>query len=272
MTVSNEDLPMNMMNQYTAMAHVYDAWMQHDPPPYDEWVEFIDAQVRAPRIPGTRILDVGCGTGQISIRLQQRGWDMVGIDASADMIDIAKRRFGERAPFYHMPLPSDELATLGKFAAAISCFDVVNYLARPGQLRDVFQQVGDCLLPGGKFIFDTNSRYKLEDLFGQYHSGDDFEEFAYVWRNNYSAADRACAIDVTFFVRDSDGRYQRFTERHQERWFTQGEVTEALAAGSMRLTKVCANYSDAPLEEQTIRITWVAERLSPIAADSGSSQ
>jgi SAM-dependent methyltransferase len=167
-----------------------------------------------------------------------------------------------------MSLPDERLAAHGTFAAAISCFDTVNYLARPGQLIEVFRQVGQCLLPGGLFIFDTNTRYKLEKFFGHYHSGDDFEDFSYVWRNNYSAADHTCYINLTFFVRDADGRYERFTERHAERWFTQEELTMALTAGNMQLIQVSDAYSDNPVKDDATRTTWVAERL-PAPATRG---
>lgn len=250
----------DLVRQYTAMARVYDTWMEHDRPPYDKWADFISRTLEASRIPGRRVLEIGCGTGQITSRLHALGWTMIGIDASEDMVDIARRKY--RGPqFVHMSLPDNQLLGLERFSSAIACFDTVNYLAAPGLLDRAFELIGQCLFPDALFIFDTNTQYKLETLFGKYYTGDDFGEFAYVWRNDYRPNERSCYIDLSFFIRDPDGRYERFTEKHVERWFSQDEIEAALTAGNFRLIRACAAYSSDAVLPDTPRITWIAKKL-----------
>ena len=247
-----------MSNQYSTMARVYDTWMSHDRPPYEAWTDAIDKvlQVTAP-LKG-RLLDVGCGTGAITERMADRAWELVGVDASPDMISIARDK--SAGPEYLVRrLPDDGLADLGEFVGAYACFDTINYLSAPGQLATVFGQIGAALRPGSAFMFDTNTEFKLATLFSNYHSGDDFaDEFGYVWKNKYSADTRCCHIEIIFFVRDESGKYDRHVERHVERWFTEAEVRDALAAGGMKLDRMNAAYSDDPVTPTSPRATWVA--------------
>lgn len=247
--------------QYTAMARVYDEWMEHDKPPYDAWTAGIDKVLREAALAGSRVLEVGCGTGAITNRLQELGWDVTGVDASADMIEIARRKSSTGAQFVHMELPDPSIAELGAFDAAVACFDTVNYLAAPGQIEEVFRQIGQVLRPGGVFMFDVNTRHRLENIFGQYHSGDDFETFAYVWRNRYRHETHACHIELTFFIRQADGRYERFTESHVERWFSQEEIEAALAAGGMVQVRLNVAYTDDEPVDTTNRVTYTAMKV-----------
>ncbi|MGY1728373.1 class I SAM-dependent DNA methyltransferase [Geodermatophilus sp. SYSU D01062] len=238
--------------------------MAHDRPPYDDWAAYIDRVVRAAATPTQRVLEVGCGTGAMTSRLQAMGWDMVGLDASPDMIEIAKETQPPGPRFLSMRLPDPQFQELGTFSAAIACFDTVNYLSQPGDLKTVFGQIGHSLLPGGIFVFDTNTRFKLETLFGRYHSGDDFQEFAYVWRNRYEASERSCHIDLTFFIPTSEGLYERFLEHHVERWFLRSEIEDALAAGGMSLDRITVAYTEQPVQVDTPRVTWIARKTDSV--------
>jgi len=248
-------------HQYTAMARVYDEWMDHDKPPYDKWAAGIDRVLRGAALDGSRVLEFGCGTGAITTRLHKLGWDVTGVDASADMIEIARQKFPVGAGFLHMRLPDPRIDELGAFDAVVACFDTVNYLSEPGQLEEVFRQIGRVLRPGGVFMFDVNTRHRLERIFGQYHSGDDFETFAYVWRNRYRSEERACHIELTFFIRQADGQYQRFIESHIERWFSHEEVATALACGGMVPARVNVAYTDDEPDDATNRITYTATKI-----------
>jgi SAM-dependent methyltransferase len=242
---------------YRAMATVYDRWMQHDHAPYKEWCSFIDRECRRQEGIVSSILEIGCGTGAMTEILRDLGYRMTGVDASPGMLEMARKKLGDSVPLILSRVPAASQPDFGSHDAAICCFDTANYMVEDGQLSQAFHQIAAALRPGGLFIVDTNTEFKLERLFGDYRFGDDLDEFAYVWRSRYDADTRRCQFLLSFFVAEGD-LYRRTVERHVQRSFSEAEVAAAFADSGFAVVRNCDEYTDQACSATTPRITWVA--------------
>jgi SAM-dependent methyltransferase len=242
---------------YRAMATVYDRWMRHDHAPYDQWCEFIDREFRRHTPTVADVLEIGCGTGAMTSILRGLGYRMTGVDASPDMLDLARDKLGESVPLILARMPAPAHPDFGDHDAAICCFDTANYLIEDGQLAASFRQIAGALRPGGLFIFDTNTQFKFEHWFANHRFGDDLDEFAYVWRSRHDADTHRCEFLLSFFVAEGE-LYRRSVERHIQRSFSEDEVTIALAESGFVVVGTCEEYSDKECSPTTPRITWVA--------------
>ena len=255
-------MPFGEVPAYEAMAPVYDRWMEHDGAPYEQWCGFIDTACRRHDREVRTILEIGCGTGSLTQRLGQRGYEVTGVDASSAMLGRAREKLGPSVRLVHARLPvpgppqAPEAPGLGLYDAAVCCFDVVNYFVEDGELARVFRQVRRALRPGGLFIFDVNTRYKLQRLFGDRSFGDDLGDFAYVQRARYDPARHRCELFLTFFLREGE-MYRRAVEHHVQRWFTDEEMCAALADSGFEVLRTCQGYTDVERTADTARATWV---------------
>lgn len=239
------------------MAEVYDRWMENDSAPYDRWVDWIrsrfdrwgEGRVR-------KVLDIGCGTGNMLARLQRQGFEVIGVDASAEMLALAAEKAAPGTRLHQARLPAALPGDPGEFEAAIATFDVLNYLSSDADFRATLRHLSSLLGEGGVLIFDLNTRYRLERIYGNYHSGDDFGDFAYVWRNHYDADHRRCRIELSIFVREGDA-YTRYTETHEQRWFPDDLIAEGAAEAGFKVVEVSDSYGTGRLGPATQKQTWV---------------
>jgi len=244
---------------YRVMADVYDAWMAHDQVPYDSWAEFVlSAFRRYGRVES--VLDVGCGTGQLLVRLQNARLRVLGVDASARMLASARARLGPYVSLTQLRLPDQALIECGPVDAVTACFDVLNYLVEGEAFERTILDIGEVLAPGGVFVFDLNTKHKLETVFANYNTGDDLDDFAYVWRNRYSPLTGVSTFHVTFFVQSEEGVFERSSEMHEERWFPTSRIESALVAAGLSLASRTDSYSDREVTYETLRETWVVTK------------
>ncbi len=248
-----------MGSPYEVMGRVFDVWTKHDPPGYDRWCDFLDTWYTQTGNIRT-VLDVGCGTGALMRRLRDRGYEVSGIDPSAEMLAHAEQSLGSDVVLQRVRLPSPRLIDLGIFDAVISTFDALNYLPSEAELRTSLAQIGRLIRPGGLLIFDLNTPYKFRHVFGSYHHGDDFGDLAYVWRNRPEPESRTTEFLITMFVRNGT-RFERHEERHVERWHSDDEVESALQAARFELIGVYDDYTLDSAGPTTARATWVAGRV-----------
>lgn len=240
---------------YEALAAVYDRWTAEND--YLSWVQFLLHEWKRRRIVVKRVLELCCGTGTMAALLTARGIEVTGLDSSDTMLSRARTKLGSDVPLIPGTLPDIPLSTT--FDAVICAFDSINYLPTDEALAQTFQNVAHVLRPGGSFIFDLNTRRKLQDIFGSSHYGDDLDDFAYVWRNRFDAAGNACDFFITLFIKHG-GAYRRYDEHHRQRVFEPSIVASLATAAGFSVQAILDNYSAHPRSEQTLRETWVLER------------
>ena len=150
------------MGSYENFARVYDELM--DNVPYEEWAQFILNLLQDRKITEGLVLELGCGTGKLMTLLGKAGFDMIGVDNSVEMLQIAREKTSQ--DFLYLLQDMREFELYGTVKAVISVCDSVNYITKKEELRKVFQLVNNYLDPEGVFIFDFNTEYKYRELIG----------------------------------------------------------------------------------------------------------
>jgi len=217
-----------METEYGRFAAVYDSLMRGVD--YDAWADYIVSLLTEQNVhPGDMVLDCACGTGELTIRLHQRGYITTGIDRSEEMLAVAQKKArlaGQKIPFVCQDMR--KLALHKPVDAIVCACDGVNYLLTKKDVNAFLTCAFQALKPGGTLLFDVSSAYKLEYVLGSQTYGEDTAECAYLWQNAYDPGSRLVEMNLSFFLPDGAGKYTRFTERHVQRAHTAEELLEAL--------------------------------------------
>ncbi len=223
------------MSSYGALAGSYDGLMADGS--YGKRAAFLVKRFRESAIPVHSVLDLACGTGTIACLLAAEGYQVIATDGSEEMLTqaAAKAALLEEPPlFLHQSM--SRLRLLEPVDAVVSTLDSLNYLTREKDLRETFGRVYRWLKPGGQFLFDVNSPYKLRRMDGQLYT-DETEESYCVWRTFFSEKRRICTYQVDLFSLREDGAWEREFEEHQERAWSEEELRTYLQdAGFSKIT------------------------------------
>jgi len=245
---------------YDDFAGVYDTLM--DDYDYDAWSRYYlgligDILEEGP----VRAAECACGTGSLTVRFAQAGLSMVGVDLSSSMLRRAEekaRKWGVNAAFVRQDMKKLQLPR--RFSVIFATCDGVNYLTTPADVQAFFGAAYRQLLPGGVLCFDCSSRHKLENMMGDAFFGEERDGLSVLWQNKLNKESHILTMDVTFFVREEDGRYRRFREQHRQRAHSQQELTEWLNhAGFEDIHAFGEMRKDAPMEND-IRIHYIARK------------
>ena len=243
---------MSVGEGYSAIANIYDKLNEEID--YVAWADFIEScfDRYLPEKPKL-VLDLACGTGRMTRELDARGYDMIGVDASEEMLGVAYEKSQGRGILYLcQSMQSFEL--YGTVGAVVCCLDSINYLLRDGELEQTFATVHNYLDPDGLFLFDANTPYKFEKIYGDnaYILEDEDEDGAGVlcaWQNAYDAQSGICDFYLSVFSEDSDGRYLRADEQQSERCYGLEKIKSALEGAGFELAFVCGDFEmSAPKE------------------------
>lgn len=246
---------------YANFASVYDRLMQDVP--YANWITYLDRLFDRHGIKPREVLDIGCGTGNVTLPLAELGYSLTGLDLSAEMLAAAEKKARDKGLAIRWIQQDMRAMDLGdtKFDLVISMTDSLNYLNTTEDLVKVFGLVRGLLKPGGWFIFDLNTHYKIREVFGDNIFTLVEEDISYIWENEYDPETQTCAMDLTFFVREADGRYRRFQEQHSETGYEKEAVTDILAQSGFSAEAVYAEDSFEPPVKTTERIYFAAKSL-----------
>ena len=189
------------MNSYDFLAGCYDEFTTDVG--YSAWADYIEAHFRRRGLPGKTVLDLACGTGSLTRELAQRGYEMIGVDLSPEMLAEAaeKNQDVDGIPPIFLCQSMDKLNLYGTIDACVCCLDSVNYVTDPKKLQKAFERVYLFLMPGGVFLFDINTPEKLRGLDGQVFL-DETEDAYCVWRAEYSQRSRICSYFMDIFRLD----------------------------------------------------------------------
>ena len=252
------------MNCYTGFAAVYDIFM--DNVPYEKWHAFLLELLQDEGIFEGLVLDLGCGTGNMTELLANSGYDMIGIDNSQEMLAIAesKRQSIEQDKERSILYLLQDMRTFelyGTVKAVISVCDSVNYITKPEELVEVFRLVSNYLDPGGIFIFDFNTEYKYRETLGDKTFAESREDCCFIWDNYYDEDDFMNECELNLFVRDQNddkGRYHRFQEIHLQRSYTLLRVKNLLFLSGLEFVAAYDDFSKSEPANVSERILVVA--------------
>ena len=224
------------MEAYTSFARVYDMFM--DNVPYEVWSRYIVEKLRANGIDSGYVVDLGCGTGKLTTFLADAGYDMIGIDNSFDMLDMALEREDDRILYLMQDMREFEPA--------------------------VFFCVSESLKEGGIFIFDINTPYKYEVLMADNTIAENRDEGSFIWDNYYDADEKINEYDLTLFIKeqseDEDDIYKKFEETHFQRCYEISELKELLEQSGLVFDAVYDAYTDDQVKCDSEKVTVIAHK------------
>ncbi|RXZ77205.1 class I SAM-dependent methyltransferase [Paenibacillaceae bacterium] len=261
------------MRAYRQFASVYDRLMEEMP--YAEWMGFIRQCWERYEIPET-IADLGCGTGSISIPLAKSGFEVFGIDLSADMLTVARSKWDETPQQairrrsgsirwlqqdmrdWELPSPVDNV---------LSFCDCINYLTEESDVEAMFRATWRGLKPGGLFVFDVHPPSQLHRYAEEQPFVLDERDVAYIWTCDFDEG--RCEIEhhLTIFALDEakggagrESAFTRFEEVHTQRAYEPSWIRSALLAAGFREVEEFADFNLQPPTEASERLFFVARK------------
>lgn len=245
---------------YSDFAYVYDLLMQDVN--YAQWVDYLEELFgKFGTDKPVLVLDMACGTGSLTLEMAKRGYDMIGIDMSPDMLSCAMEKSAECGLF---PLwvcqDMRDFELYGTMDAILCTMDSLNYIGNASDMERVFKLVRNYLNPGGLFIFDMNTPYKLQHVLGNNLFYEIRDDITYLWRCEYLPEDKKCVFDLTFFVKEAEGLYRRLEEEQQQRAWSVDEIGLLLTQSGLEVLAVYEAFSQLPPTEQTERVFYIVRR------------
>lgn len=243
------------MNSYSDFAYVYDSLM-HSDIDYEKWADYIENLFDMYGVNPDLVCDLACGTGNITIPLARRGYNMTGVDISEDMLSIAREKAdGLDILFLNQSMTNLDLyGTMGAFLCMI---DGINYILPPKSLLKLFTRIKTCFIDkGGLFIFDISTEHKLKNVIGSNTFVHCSEKIFYTWQNRYIENKKLSDMFLTFFVKQGEN-YKRFEERHLQRAHSAEELTAILKMAGFANVDTYDELSFSPPREDSERIVFV---------------
>lgn len=262
---------------YQAFAGVYDELMADVP--YDEWCARIDRDIRKYGVTRTAadreeagseeeavlaserdlVADLGCGTGVVTRKLFDMGYDVFGVDISSEMLTRAFESDEDRGIMY---LNQDicELDLYSTIGTAICICDSLNYLLSDEELQAAFDGVSNYLYPGGIFIFDCNTSFKYRESIGESTIAEAGEDVSFIWDNYYDEDENINEYDLTLFIKRENGLYERAEETHLQRGIEMEDIESLAEKSGLEIMLISDSDTGEDVTPETERIYAVLRK------------
>lgn len=245
------------MNSYTAFSEIYDSLMKQDID-YSRIADYIENIFILHGKSPDMVVDLACGTGNLTIPLAERGYDMIGIDRSADMLSIAREKsVGKDILFLNQDMTKLDL--YGTADAFLCMIDGINYCLNPNSVYKMLKKIKTCFLnENGIVIFDVSSEYKLSSVIGNNTFIHNEEDIFYSWENKYYEKLKVSDMYLNFFVKGNGG-YKRFSERHLQKAYSIELIQQMLDKAGFKKVTVYGDFTFDKPSKRAERIIFVAE-------------
>ncbi len=251
-----------MVGGYSALAPVYDKL--NGDVNYQEWADFFEAafdsfMTSRPEL----VLDLGCGTGSMTLELAARRYDMIGVDISPDMLSEAYMRAASEGRSGVLFLEGDvcDFELYGTVGAIVSCLDVINHLTDIDDVRRCFALAHNYLDPGGLFLFDVNTPYKFKSVYGDNDYVLEEDGDVCVWSNRLSDDGTMCDFRLSVFRRQKDGLYVRKDSIQSEKCYGDSELKNMLEEAGFEVCGVWGDFNFSLPDEKCERWYFAARAI-----------
>lgn len=243
-------------NVYEGFAASYDIFM--DNIPYDEWAAYLQSLLEEYGITDGLLLELGCGTGSMTERMVDRGYDMIGIDLSEDMLELAREKCPGQVLFLQQDMCQMEL--YGTVAAMYCVCDGMNYLLEPQEWKDVFVKANNYLDSGGVFIFDVKTRYFYEEVLGNRMIAENREDASFLWENEFHRDTSMNEYLLTVYRLEDEDRnlFSRCDELHYQRAYEVEQIRQWIEEAGMEFVAVYDAFTRKPPRKDSERLYFIA--------------
>lgn len=238
------------LNHFAAL---YDLLMEDAP--YEEWLQYTKKYVKS----GSSVLDVACGTGTFTLLLEEEGFETSGVDISAEMLAAAEKKArdnGGQSRFYRQDMT--EMTGFHALDAVTLYCDGLNYLREKEEVRAAFKQIFQSLKPGGVFLFDVHTPFKIEHVFENQLYGENAPEVSYLWFCEPGEEPLSVHHSLTFFIEQEDGRYERQEEELYQRTFPPLIYKQLLQESGFYQIEITGDFGNSPVLPEADRLFFKA--------------
>lgn len=247
------------MSGYGFFSSVYDTLTENVN--YAARADYIADLLADNGIKGGILLDLACGTGTLSIEMSKKGFEVIGVDASADMLSVAMNNAYEAdRNILFLCQPMQQLDLYGTINAAICTLDSINHLTDPEDVQATFDKVSLFTEPGGVFVFDVNTVFKHREILADNTFVYDMDDVYCVWQNSLDSATDTVQIDLDIFEQVDDGIYERMQESFCERAYALPLLKEMLGKAGFETVAVYDELSREEPKENSERLFIVARK------------
>ncbi|MBE6551248.1 MAG: class I SAM-dependent methyltransferase [Ruminococcaceae bacterium] len=230
--------------QYRSISRYYD--ILNDGAAYDEYLAYINTVFATNGInKNSRILDLACGTGEVTLRLHKEGYKVIALDFSPDMLSEASFKCSEVSNS-EIFFTCQDMRNYRLYSQADSCvclYDSLNYLLTKKDLNAAFQSTSDALKDGGLFIFDVSTSERYESHYNQNTFIFDYPELFCAWENAYDSEKQICDFYLTLFIKNAGQRdnYSRVDEHQRQKYFSEKTIRSLLDKNGFDVISVCTD-------------------------------
>lgn len=201
------------------------------------------------------ILDLGCGTGDIAYLFAKENYDMIGVDISHDMLNIAKENNSHENILY-LNQDMREFELYGTVDVIYSSLDCINYITDKRDLKKVFKLCHNYLNPQGLFIFDINTEHKFKNILDNKTYIYDNENAYLIWQSEYDKKRKLCTFFLDMFYKEND-IYKRFYEEQEQRAYSVNELVETAEKNGFEVLGIYDNLSFKKYNNKSEKIFFV---------------
>lgn len=246
------------MSRYGSFAEYYDSLTSNVD--YRKTAEYVSDILNENRINKGILLDLACGTGTMSLILAQKGYDVIGVDNSPEMLGEAREKAieaGEDILFLCQDMCSIDL--YGTVDCTVCLLDSLNHLESKEELLEAFKRVSLFTVPGGLFVFDVNTEYKHKYVLGDNTFVYDNDDVYCVWQNEYDDESKTVEIFLDFF-QEENGLYRRSSEYFAERAFSDSDIKNLLSEAGFTDIKAYGELRKTAPSDTEERVFYVARK------------
>lgn len=243
---------------YNAFAKFYDSLTENAE--YENRADYLVKILCENGVEGGILLDLACGTGTLSFLMEERGFDVIGVDISPEMLNEAMRKKSERSSdVLFLNQDMTELDLYGTVKSTVCSLDSINHIASKQDLKKTFKSVSLFTEPDGIFIFDVNTLYKHKCVLADNTFVYETENCFAVWQNEF-CGDGSVNIDIDFFEACGD-KYIRHNESFTEYYYSDKEIANALNKAGFETVNVYDNLTFEPANSKTQRKYFVCRKV-----------
>ena len=207
------------------------------------------------------LLDLGCGTGNMSFEMADRGFDVIGVDSSIGMLNAAQQKMFEKGiRVLLLNQNMQEIDLYGTVDCAVCVLDGINHLPDADDVKKTFEKVSLFMNKGGAFAFDVNTIYKHQNVLADNVFVYEPENLYCVWQNSFNAADNSVDISLDFFE-EEDGVYYRSSENFTEKAYELSDIRLWLEESGFEVVGVFDDLTTDEVKPQSERAVFLARKM-----------
>lgn len=253
---------MSEIQGYSAFARYYDSLTGNVD--YPGRAARLDAIIRKYKTTdGKLLLDLACGTGSMCEALAKRGYDVLGVDCSPEMLGCAmEKKLTSGLPIQYLCQDMRRLDMFGTIDVTICLLDSLNHLSGLADVEQTFARVSLFAEPDGLFLCDMNTPYKHKTVLGDSCIALENEQVLCVWQNHCDGTDVDIQLDFFEQEHERDGTlYRRSSEHIRERAYETDVIDAALVRAGFAVLAHFDGERDTPVRDDTERILYVCRKI-----------